>query len=54
MESETKQEPVEMGLCEVKHTYLRPNVLYIFRELEGCEECKRLAQIYRDPPFNET
>jgi len=36
------QEPIELGLCEVEHIMLRPNQLYRFIVMPGCEKCKAL------------
>ena len=39
-------EVIEMGLCEVSHIFLRPNVLYRFVILPNCKECARLGSAY--------
>jgi hypothetical protein len=31
-----------MGLCEVEHVFLRPNQLYRFVVMPGCDKCKAL------------
>ena len=33
---------IEMGLCEVEHVMLRPNQLYRFIVMPGCDKCKAL------------
>ena len=33
---------IEMGLCEVEHVMLRPNQLYRFIVMPGCEKCRAL------------
>jgi len=33
---------IEMGLCEVEHVMLRPNQLYRFTVMPGCDKCKSL------------
>lgn len=36
----------EMALCEVEHLFLRPDQLYRFVVMEGCDRCKKLAEVY--------
>lgn len=39
-------EPVVMALCEQNHIMLRPNVLYRFEPVEGCERCAEIVATY--------
>lgn len=43
----TDKETVEMCLCENQHVILKPNQLYRFVAAEGCEECKKIADYYK-------
>ena len=43
---ESKEVIHVMGICEVDHVFLRPNQLYRFEVIEGCEKCKKLAEVY--------
>lgn len=42
------KEPVELALCEQDKIILRPDVLYILRVMEGCEDCETLAKAYEN------
>lgn len=42
----------EMFLCESAHLLLRPNQLYYFTVDENCEECRKLADNYRQERGN--
>lgn len=44
---------IEMGLCEVEHVMLRPNVLYRFVVMPDCSRCKELAAAYEVPNKDE-
>ena len=35
----------EMYLCATEHIFLRPNQLYMFKVADGCERCKKMAEI---------
>ncbi len=37
-------EPIELGLCEVEHIFLKPNQLYVFVVIPDCEKCAQLAK----------
>ena len=40
--SDRKESVTVMGLCEVEHVFLRPNQLYRFVVMPGCDKCKAL------------
>jgi hypothetical protein len=41
-------EPREMALCESRFLILRKDTPYIFREMEGCKQCRELAAEYEE------
>jgi hypothetical protein len=50
----TDNKVIEMGLCEVEHIMLRPNVLYRFVIMPDCPRCKELASVYGSLAHDET
>jgi len=38
--SDRKESVTVMGLCKVEHVFLRPNQLYRFVVMPGCDKCK--------------
>jgi len=44
MKQANTSEPIVMALCEQRHVTLRPDTLYVFRVMPGCEECERIAR----------
>lgn len=46
--ADAEREVIEMGLCEVEHTMMRPNRLYRFVVLPNCEKCQKLADVYKN------
>lgn len=41
-----EEKVVELALCEVDWIFLRPNQLYRFIAIPGCEACQLLASQY--------
>ena len=35
-----------LALCEQEAIFLKPNQLYKFEVVEGCEKCKRIQKLY--------
>lgn len=43
-----EEEVIWLALCEASFLFLKPDVLYKFEVREGCEDCKRLAELARN------
>jgi hypothetical protein len=43
-----ESEIVTLALCEQNMIVLKPNTLYLFEEHAGCDECRRIADAYRE------
>lgn len=39
-----EQEIHRLALCEYRYLGLRPNTLYIFEPIEGCEKCAAMVK----------
>ncbi len=45
IQEEPQEHIHEMGLCESRQVYLRPNRLYRFVAYTGCKQCQELAML---------
>ena len=43
-----KKHVVKLAYCEFEHLYLRPNTLYKFIIIDGCESCAAKFKEYED------